>query len=88
MDLSKYAVKTAAGKVERNVEIKNPNEPASFKQRKLLAVIFQQQGLKFDFSAEMTKGVASEIINENIGSLKPRQPKAESTLEQLLKSLR
>jgi hypothetical protein len=87
MDLSKYAVKTAAGKVERNVEIKEPDSAASFKQRKLLAVIFQQQGLKFDFKSEMTKGQASEIINEHIGNLQPRQPK-QSTLETLLASLR
>jgi len=77
-DLSKWAVKGQTS--GRKVECKNPDAPASFKQRKMLAAIYSANGMKFDFSSAITMGEASAIIDEGVKTLKPRQTATKPTV--------
>ncbi len=73
VDYSKFVAKGDVVKKDAKViEITDPDSPASFKQKKLLSVIFQQVfRAKYDWNAEITKGEAAALITENIGKLPP-----------------
>lgn len=75
VDMSKFAAKVGSTvKKEKSYTVTDPKAPATFPQKKLLSVIFKNQGMVLDWKTPMTKGEASELISQGVGSL-PAQKK-------------